>query len=250
MSKTVYYIVYFDFENSNFLGIRKKILNQITALKMLEYKVILIFPQNRKLILIDHNDIRNVHRAKKGFTNYRMSIYKFIKSNIFKTNHSIFIFRFPGSFDYILIKTFSLLNNKHSVLLEMPTFPVIHEMLAHLVLLVKKIKLAKAMRYLFVLLSHATFSVFLYRKIHKIITFTNDDYIYKTPTIIIDNGVNTETCLPIYSDFHSDVIRFTVVANANIWHGIDRIISGLKNYYMNDQEHKIFINIVGESQYN
>lgn len=248
MTRNIYYIIYFDYETSKFVGVKKKIKNQINAFKQLGYEVILVFPQKDNIISLNDLSKTVVYKANKGITNYRTSIYKFLKS-INTITESIFIFRFPGSFDYVLLKTFSLLITEHKVVLEMPTFPIIREMYSHLKILIKNYLLIKFLRYLFIIAYHSIFSLFLKNKIDLIITYTSDEIIYHVPTIIIDNGVNTEACMPINVEHDDDYIRFSIVANANIWHGIDRVIIGLNNYINNSNKINILLNIVGDSPY-
>lgn len=70
----------------------------------------------------------------------------------------------------------------------------------------------------------------LYKYVDKIITFSNDDYIYGISTIKISNGVDTNR-IKIRSPKKTDSINLVAVAHFGFWHGYDRMIEGLHKYY-------------------
>lgn len=83
------------------------------------------------------------------------------------------------------------------------------------------------------------------RELYRMVTFADYDTIFGVPTIKISNGIDFKQ-IPLKSD-HTDskVIRLTGVADIHFWHGFDRIISGLADYYAAPQDTKVVFDVVG-----
>lgn len=80
--------------------------------------------------------------------------------------------------------------------------------------------------------------------VYRIITFSTDDEIYGIPTIRLSNAPSQ--VLPVRNVIHNgDTIRLLAVANLAFWHGYDRLIRGLGNYYKSKPIKKIIFTIVG-----
>lgn len=94
-------------------------------------------------------------------------------------------------------------------------------------------------------LMHYFYSSKLHNTNVKIVTYMPYNTIWKIPTIIIDNGVDTSKMKVVEPEKH-DTFNLTVVANVNVWHGIDRIINGLYEYGKKKNIEKIRIKIAGE----
>lgn len=88
----------------------------------------------------------------------------------------------------------------------------------------------------------------LYKYIDRIVTFTDDKEIWKIPTIKIINGIDCSKILPIKRnrEFNDKEIHIIALAQFKIWHGIDRFLIGLANYYKNQQDVRIILHLVGE----
>ena len=80
--------------------------------------------------------------------------------------------------------------------------------------------------------------------IDKIVTYSGDDDIWGISTIKMPNCVPYDKIHPRSSKYNlkNKTIRLTCVANFMYWHGIDRLIKGLKKY---DGSYNIVLNIVG-----
>jgi glycosyltransferase involved in cell wall biosynthesis len=71
--------------------------------------------------------------------------------------------------------------------------------------------------------------------------------IYGVNAVSFNNGVNTEDIEEReYSGKKEGVLRFIGVANLNSWHGYDRVIKGIAEYYKEKSEIDFVFNIVGE----
>lgn len=88
------------------------------------------------------------------------------------------------------------------------------------------------------------------RKLHtyvdRIITYSDDNIILKTPTINISNGIDTKVVKLRVPKENSQVINLIAVAKFGLWHGYDRMIEGIHNYYRDTgQKRDIKFYIVG-----
>lgn len=87
----------------------------------------------------------------------------------------------------------------------------------------------------------------LYRQMSAIVTFSDAEEIFGQRTIRISNGVDFDS-IPIH-DYHPSVdgtIHLIGVAEVHLWHGYDRLIAGLGEYYKNQSSPRnIIFHIVG-----
>ena len=88
----------------------------------------------------------------------------------------------------------------------------------------------------------------LHKYIDYIVTYSKDKEIYRIPTIITSNGVDLEKIKP-KKESRSKDINMIAVANFSMWHGYDRIIEGLNNYYKNDCKDNVYLYLVGSGEY-
>jgi len=88
------------------------------------------------------------------------------------------------------------------------------------------------------------------RYIHRIVTFSDYDYIFGKQTIKISNGINFEE-IKIKGERNSSDNSFNLIAVADIhfWHGFDRVSAGLVNYYSKVQKMKVLFHVVGGSSW-
>jgi len=74
-----------------------------------------------------------------------------------------------------------------------------------------------------------------------------EEAIYGVETVRFNNGVNTEEIEERrYSGKKDGTLRFIGVANLSVWHGYDRVIEGIAEYYKEKDEIDFIFNIVGE----
>lgn len=91
----------------------------------------------------------------------------------------------------------------------------------------------------------------LYRKklaaqMEAIVTFTNDKEIFGQRTICISNGIDYDH-IPIQQKLpHPDnEVHLIGVAEVHYWHGYDRLIAGLGEYYQKPHDKEVYFHIVG-----
>ena len=90
---------------------------------------------------------------------------------------------------------------------------------------------------------------YLRRYVKRIVTYSSDDNIFGIPTIRISNAIDVEKEIKFdkYTGCTED-INMIAVANFGFWHGYDRIINGLADYYNSDGDRKVFLHIVGTGE--
>ncbi len=86
----------------------------------------------------------------------------------------------------------------------------------------------------------------LCRYIDAVVTFSNDTEIFGQRTIRLSNGIDFNA-IPLRNQVHSmeHELHLIGVAEIHFWHGFDRIIEGLKNYYLQSPAYKVYFHIVG-----
>ena len=86
----------------------------------------------------------------------------------------------------------------------------------------------------------------LSREMSAIVTFSDAESIFGQRTIRISNGVDFDS-IPIHQyQPHDDEIHLIGVAEVHLWHGYDRMLRGLGEYYRNTPSpRKVFFHIVG-----
>jgi glycosyltransferase involved in cell wall biosynthesis len=95
------------------------------------------------------------------------------------------------------------------------------------------------------LLKESFFRRYLRRYVDMIVTYSLEKDIFKIPTAHISNAVSSIPPLLEKSPI-KDRIELISVANMAFWHGFDRMISGLHNYYNNNPKIIVNYTLVGD----
>ena len=83
--------------------------------------------------------------------------------------------------------------------------------------------------------------------VDRIATLTDDDKIFDLNTIKIANGINLKrTSRRVTGSFEKKIVHMIAVARFSWWHGYDRFIEGLHNYYANGGKRNIVFHLVGD----
>lgn len=81
----------------------------------------------------------------------------------------------------------------------------------------------------------------------KIVTFSDEVIIFGRETIRISNGVDFD-CIPLHKrmERNTNEIHLIGVAEVHYWHGFDRLIAGIGEYYKNtERTYNVHFHIVG-----
>jgi len=192
-------------------------------------------------------DKKGVHKRMADDTtveNYGKGILAKIKKRIFynsllqyilNNNIQLVYVRHDLNANPFLVYFFKTLkNNNIKVILEIPTYPYDHEYL-HAKwkdLLQNKIDRLFRRR--------------LAKNIFRIVTFTDLPKIWGVPTIRISNGIDFNKVRIKQNDNNSkEELNLIGVADIHAWHGFDRVIRGLADYYKGNNPVKVYFHIIG-----
>ena len=217
-----YYIYYETI--TNFVGVKKKIDNQIAVLNTYFNCKKIIVPREKK------NIIRSVmwrlpfgsfgRKYEEVFDEIQEADFVYVRLVPVDRRFLGFIKKLRSRFPHCRI------------LLEIATYPYQNELLSDFTML------------------PFFFKDFIYRRklvkyIDRIVTFSDDSYIWKIPTIHIRNGVLVDKLSPVTNDKKDDVIVLLAVASFQKIHGYERCIKGLGEYYRKGGHRRIELHFVG-----
>ncbi len=84
------------------------------------------------------------------------------------------------------------------------------------------------------------------KELDAIVTFSEEDVIFGQQTIRISNGIDFSSVRLKRKSLHpADELHLIGVAEIHRWHGFDRVIKGLANYYATPQDVKVYFHVVG-----
>lgn len=89
----------------------------------------------------------------------------------------------------------------------------------------------------------------LARQLDAIVTFSSEPEIFGQRTIRISNGIDFDSIkLKQHQNHEPDEIHLIAVAEIHYWHGFDRIVAGIANYYRSGKHatRGVCLHIVGE----
>lgn len=245
----ILYLLYFDLENPQFLGVKKKIIGQCKALKKIGNTVDIAYCYNDKLIILS-DESKKEFKCSKGITNYRKSVYELFYTA--KFSYDLFYIRFPGTIDYYLYELAKLLKSKNiKCALELPTYPLDGEIKEKVRILKQKKEFLKIVKIKCNYFLHNIFKRVISKTGLKIVTYMPYDKIWNINTIVIDNGIDIDSNGIISSSNENEQqFNITVVANMSKWHGIDRAIRGLKTYLIKNPQNprNVKLVIVGKGE--
>lgn len=232
------FLVFHGFEAHN--GISKKIFYQVEGLKQNGVDVKLCY------LLVDENGFHKRMVNDSIIENFGNGIWAKIKKRTSYASLINYILKEKVNFIYIrhdfnanpfLVSFFKLLR-KHNlkITLEIPTYPYDNEFTHANCKDCIQLKIDQLFRY--------SLSKFVYR----IVTFTELPSIWSTPTICISNGIDFDKVkIKSSNNFgtNHDVLNLIGVADIHSWHGYDRLVWGLVNYYKQNKAIKVYFHIVG-----
>lgn len=219
-------------------GISKKILSQIAAIKEYGLQTFLLsFKEANKhqFALIDNEiffELGNKYK-KHLYSNglFYGRLVRFIRDNQIECLYIRYT-QFVDIFFLSFLRRVHKLNC--TILMEIPTYPYDGEFpsnsIGNIVIKWKDILLRKFFKFY----------------VDKIVTFSDDESIFGIPCINISNAVDADSIkLAERKQKSMEALTMIGVANVNFWHGYDRMIEGLKNYYEAGGAYPVKFLIVG-----
>ena len=134
----------------------------------------------------------------------------------------------------ILVRLFDKLSKRGiKCITEIPTYPYDSEFKGY------------PLKYKIPLYIDKLFRKALAKKMEAIVTFSNEETIFGKRTICISNGIDLDS-IPIHNPKKQKDIHLIAVAEIHYWHGFDRLVAGMGEYYkLNPDARKVFFHVVG-----
>lgn len=230
--KKVLFIIFHGFDPNN--GISKKISYQVNALKQCGMEVHLCYMDENgtKKRIIDGNVIANYGNGFLSKIRKRIefaSITNYVKANnidlvYIRSNHN------ANPYTIGMVKRMKRYGSK--VVMEIPTYPYDSEY--------------KAQGISNQIFQDKIFRNRLSKQLDAIVTFSDYEQIFGQRTIRISNGIDFDS-VKMKSTINdtSKELNLIGVAEIHEWHGFDRVIKGLANYYSNPQDYIVKFHVVG-----
>ena len=233
----ILFLVYHGF--SEVSGISKKIHYQVKGLRENGYEVHLCYydfdANGHRCRYVDNKVVKDYGTGMIAGLRQRIDfdcIYDYCKDNGIQfvyarcfQNASPFLIRFFKKLKKLGIKAVT----------EIPTYPYDQEFVGFPFMTRMNLKVDQLFR-------HS-----LYKQMNAVVTFSDADTIFCQRTIRISNGVDMDS-IPLhnYQPSEDGSIHLIGVAEVHYWHGFDRLIAGLGEYYKNTPNpHDIYFHIVG-----
>lgn len=222
------YIVYKD--NAN--GVAKKIKDQILSLRNMGVEVDYVFVKDGIVYFNEDGHCHQICQQGDSFHKYWDVMLTKLPKFINKKYDLLYM-----RMDYISSKMLQFLKyckiNINKRCLEIPTFQHKPEPGA---------RLTTVAAFYFRKVYHRR----LHKYIDRIVTFSDDEFIYKIPTIRIENCIsNVDVKVYDYSPRPNE-LNLIGVAMMTPSHGFDRVIRGISEYYKNGGKDNIKFYVVGD----
>lgn len=233
----ILFLVYHGF--SEVSGISKKIHYQVKGLRENGYEVHLCYydfdSQGHRCRFVDGEVIKDYGKGLMAglyqridyaciYDYCRLNGIQFVYARCFQ-NSNPFLISFFKKLNQLGIKSVT----------EIPTYPYDAEFVGFPFMTRMGLKIDQLFRHQ------------LYQQMNAIVTFSDAELIFGQRTIRISNGVDMDS-IPLH-DYHvpSDgSIHLIGVAEVHYWHGYDRLIAGLGEYYKNTSNpRQVYFHIVG-----
>ena len=228
----ILFLIFHGFDPNN--GISKKISYQLEAFKANGHETHLCYMDENgsKRRIADDLVIADYGTGRKGKifkrTEFRSIVDYAIKERIefvyIRSNHN------ANPFTINMVRRMKKSGMK--VVMEIPTYPYDQEYFN------------KAMRRQ--LIQDKLFRNLFAKQLDAIVTFSEEDIIFGQQTIRISNGIDFDSVRMKKKSHHpANELHLIGVAEIHRWHGFDRVIRGLADYYATPKETKVFFHVVG-----
>lgn len=222
------YITSYDL-NINFSGVTKKIKMQQEAFQKADISVFAPKLYSDSKLLKVFNKIPLLPTDV-----YLRSLFN-ISNNEIRETDCIYIRKLSINGYFIkMLKRFKRINKDVKIVMEIPTYPYegeIKGILGKTALLREKLCRKKLKKY-----------------IDRIVTYSKDEEIFEIKTIQLSNAIDTKSITPRTPKKYGKGINIIAVAMFSFWHGYDRFLRGLKNYYDGGGSEEIVVHFVGKGE--
>ena len=224
------YISHIDLENSSD-GVAKKITYQIETLRKNDIDIVPPYTVPKKKSFL----LEKLRILDPFFSNrtdlISVSLKKILAEMTFEDMDFVYIRKsYIDNYQIMLYKKLREKKRNLKIIMEIPTFPYDKEVvnLKKYTLLAKDKRARKKLCGL----------------VDRVVTYSDDKVIFGIPTIRISNGIDFSSVTP-KKKTNGNEISIIAVALFGYWHGYDRFIEGMKDYYSSDYKKKVILHLVG-----
>lgn len=228
----ILFLIFHGFDPNN--GISKKISYQLEAFKANGHEAHLCYmdESGSKRRIADDSIIADYGNGRKGKilkrTEFSSIVDYAVKNHInfvyIRSNHN------ANPFTIRMVKRMKAAGMK--VVMEIPTYPYDQEYFN------------RSMRRQ--LIQDKLFRNLFAKQLDAVVTFSEEDIIFGQQTIRISNGIDFESVrMKKKSQHPADELHLIGVAEIHRWHGFDRVIKGLAEFYATPKEIKVYFHVVG-----
>ncbi len=234
----VFFLIFHGFED--FSGITKKIRAQIAAFRANGAQTTLCYHRitpegNQEMVLEDGTVIIDYGSGIAGKIRKRIDFMP-IGDYVVREKFDMVYMRYDHNASPFLGAMLRKLKKAGiKVVMEIPTYPYDSEYTGY------------PLKFRMRLYTDRLFRRRMAREVYRIATFSDHAEIFGTRTINISNGIDFAQ-IPLKSAAapHPGELRLLAVAQIHYWHGFDRLIRGLNEYYSKPHEVKVLFDIVGD----
>ena len=220
------YVTYCDLNMANLMGIKKKVIAQISAFKKVFGRAYYTCYAGQMIYLLDGDELveKEVAATRKD---YNQVLCHWIE----KYNIERVYIRYNLTDGYFLDFLSFLKEKRVKTVLEIPTYPYDDELSNNYTKMEDK----------------------YYRKRLKecadmIATYSNDSEIWGVSCINLKNGINIENIPVSKRKRELNTISFIAVSTMAPWHGYERLLEGMHQYYQENGTYKFFLRFIGEGK--
>lgn len=231
----ILFLVYHGFSDES--GISKKIHYQVKGLRQNGHEVHLCYydfdPRGNRCRYVGNKVIADYGTGALAAIRSRTQldcIYNYCAVNAIEMVYA----RSFMNANPILVRLFDKLSKRGiKCITEIPTYPYDSEFKGY------------PLKYKIPLYIDKLFRKALAKKMEAIVTFSNEETIFGKRTICISNGIDLDS-IPIHNPKKQKDIHLIAVAEIHYWHGFDRLVAGMGEYYkLNPDARKVFFHVVG-----
>lgn len=231
--KKLLYLTTWDFSDGPSTGITKKIKAQIKVFEANGFSVDYTYISDNYMYLCRNG--KSVALGKVG--KLRKLAGNFLLYRVLKKTEYPYVYNRYGLMDHYYYKILkALCKNGSRIIVELPTYPYDKER-------------PKGISWWLLYAIDKIYRRHIDRYIYKIAVYdTMDKKIFRSEVVSIVNGIDFSTVLPIEVVEKTADIHLIAVAGLADWHGYDRLLKGMGEYYKKGGNRNIIFHIVGDGE--
>ena len=217
-----------DKSKNTMSGVLKKMYGQIQALEKQGFDCFFVYRQDQYLMLEEIKTKQIIKRVPQS----TQDIY-YLVNNFTRDIQPEYIYIRSGLADHAFVNFLRKIRLQYQskIILEFPTLPYDLEVKGQISSNIDKYWRNKMGKY-----------------VDLAVNYNNYKEVFGIPAISISNGICIENIPRSNGKLNNNELNMIAVAALAIWHGYDRLIQGMEQYYRNSPEKNVHLHIVGNEQ--